>query len=146
MKRWPRPWNCRPRRPPKPLHRALAFDEAWAEASGEENSPIAGTVATSNVLGKLEVIAAFEREYQAAVQWMLDNPEEAGKLVETQLPQLGLKAPVMTASLRKITWDYTPAADARASLEAFYQALSELSPEVIGGKLPDDAFYFNNTP
>ena len=73
---------------------------------------------------------------------MLANPEEAGTLVETELPQLGLKAAVMTASLQSITWKYTPAAEARASLEAFYTALSELSPEVIGGKLPDDGFYY----
>ena len=38
---------------------------------------------------------------------MLANPEEAGKLVETELPQLGLKAAVMTASLKNITWKYT---------------------------------------
>ncbi len=130
----------------KPLHRALAFDYAWAEASGGTESPIAGTVATASVLGKPEVVAAFGREYQAAVQWMLDNPEEAGKLVETQLPQLGLKAAVMTASLKSISWRYTTAVDARASLEAFYQDLSALSPEVIGGKLPDDGFYYNYTP
>ncbi len=130
----------------KPLHRALAFDKAWADASGGTESPIAGTIATASVLDKPEVIAAFEREYEAAVQWMLDNPEEAGKLVETQLPQLGLKAAVMTASLKSIAWKYTTAVDARASLEAFYQELSELSPEVIGGKLPDDGFYFNYTP
>jgi len=130
----------------KPLHRALAFDKAWADASGGADSPIAGTVATASVLDKPEVIAAFEREYKAAVQRMLDNPEEAGKLVETQLPQLGLKAAVMTASLKSIAWKYTTAVDARASLEAFYQSLSELSPEVIGGKLPDDGFYFNHTP
>jgi NitT/TauT family transport system substrate-binding protein len=129
-----------------PLHRALAFDEAWMEASGGVDSPIAGTVATSAVLDRLAVVAAFEREYQAAVQWMLDNPEEAGKLVETQLPDLGLKAAVLTASLQNITWRFTPAVDARTSLEAFYQDLSELSPEVIGGKLPDDGFYFNHTP
>jgi NitT/TauT family transport system substrate-binding protein len=130
----------------KPLHRALAFDDAWTEASGGTESPIAGTVATASVLDKPDVIAAFQREYKAAVQWMLDNPEEAGQLVETQLPQLGLKAAVMTASLQNITWRYTTAVDARVSLEAFYQALSELSPQVIGGKLPDDGFYFNYTP
>jgi NitT/TauT family transport system substrate-binding protein len=130
----------------QPLRRALAFDEAWSDASGGDNSPIAGTVATASVLDKPEIVAAFEREYKAAVQWMLDNPEQAGQLVETQLPQLGLKAAVMTASLKNITWNYTPAVDARPSLEAFYQDLSELSPEVIGGKLPDDGFYFNYTP
>ncbi len=93
-------------------------------------------------MDKPEVVAAFLREYEAAVEWMLANPEEAGALVETELPQLGLKAPLMTASLQNITWKFTPAADARASLEAFYTALSELSPEVIGGKLPDDGFYY----
>ena len=55
---------------------------------------------------------------------------------------MGLKAAVMTASLKSITWKYTPAVEARPSLEAFYQALSELSPEVIGGRLPDDGFYY----
>ncbi len=130
----------------RPLNRALAFDQAWMDASGGSDSPIAGTVATASMLGRPEVIGAFEREYEAAVQWMLDNPEDAGALVETQLPQLGLKAAVMTASLKSIRWKYTTAVDARASLEAFYQDLSELSPEVIGGKLPDDGFYFNHTP
>ena len=130
----------------EPFLRALAFDEAWATATGNTGdaalTPIAGTVATASVLDKPEVIAAFMEEYRKAVEWMLANPEEAGKLVETELPELGLKAAPMTESLKNITWKFTPAAQARPSLEAFYQALSELSPEVIGGKLPDDGFYY----
>jgi NitT/TauT family transport system substrate-binding protein len=35
-----------------------------------------------------------------------------------------------------------PAAEARAELEFFFTRLSELSPEVIGGALPDDSFYY----
>jgi NitT/TauT family transport system substrate-binding protein len=132
----------------RPLYRAFAFDEAWAragdwQASEAALSPIAGTVATSTVMDKPQVIEAFLREYEAAVAWMLANPEKAGELVETELPDLGLKAPLMTSSLQNITWEFTPAADARVSLEAFYTALSELSPEVIGGRLPDDGFYFS---
>lgn len=128
---------------PKPLRRALAFDQAWAKAAGDsKGTPIAGTVATATVMDKPEVVSTFLREYQAAVEWMLANPEAAGKLVETELPQLGLKAAPMTASLKSITWKFTPAADARASLEAFYTALTDLSPQVIGGKLPDDGFYY----
>ncbi len=128
----------------KPLHRALAFDKAWTDSAGGD-TPIAGTVATGSVLGRPDVIVAFEQAYKEAVQWMLDNPEEAGELMAAQFPQLGLKAPVMTASLKNITWRYTPAKDARPSLDAFYQDLSELSPEVIGGKVPDDGFYFSQT-
>jgi NitT/TauT family transport system substrate-binding protein len=126
-----------------PLRRALAFDQAWAQAAGDsKGTPIAGTVATATVMEKPEVVDVFLREYRAAVEWMLANPEEAGKLVETELPQLGLKAAPLTASLKSINWKFTPAQDARAGLEAFYTALMDLSPEVIGGKLPDDGFYY----
>jgi NitT/TauT family transport system substrate-binding protein len=100
-------------------------------------------VVTSSVMDNPEVVAAFLREYEAAVEWTLANPEEAGKLMETELPDLGLKAPLMTASLQNISWKFTPATDARVSLEAFYTALSDLSPEVIGGRLPDDGFYYS---
>jgi NitT/TauT family transport system substrate-binding protein len=131
----------------RPLYRAFAFDEAWVQATGGGSggsalTPIAGTVATASVMDKPEVVAAFQREYEAALDWMLANPEEAGKLVETELPDLGLKASLMTSSLQNITWRFTPAAEARDSLEGFYTALSELSPEVVGGRLPDDGFYY----
>lgn len=127
----------------KPLYRAFPFDQAWERATGGSAlSTIAGTVATGRVMDRPAVLAVFEREYEAAVEWMLANPTEAGQLVETDLPQLGLKAPVMTASLKSITWNYTPATEARTNLEAFYTALSELSPQVIGGQLPDDGFYY----
>lgn len=127
----------------KPLRKAFAFDDAWAVVTSEaEDTPIAGTVAMSTVTAKPEVIAAFQREYEAAVEWMLADPEAAGKLVETELPELGLKAAVMTASLQSITWKFTPAADARWYLERFYGRLAELSPEVVGGQLPDDGFYY----
>ncbi len=130
----------------EPFLRAFAFDEAWAKATGNTGeaalTPIAGTVATAGVLDKPEVVAAFMDEYAKAVEWMIANPEEAGKLVETELPELGLKAGPMTESLKNITWKFVPAGEARPSLEAFFQALSELSPEVIGGRLPDDGFYY----
>ena len=125
------------------LYRALSFDTAWQKATGGANlSPIAGTVATANMLDKPAVIAEFLKQYQAAVKWMLANPTEAGKLIETQFPQLGLKAAPMTASLKNITWKFTSAKDARKDVDAFLTQLETLSPQVIGGKLPDAGFYY----
>ncbi|NLO27555.1 MAG: ABC transporter substrate-binding protein [Actinobacteria bacterium] len=127
----------------RPLRKALAFDAAWVGATTpSDDTPIAGTVATPRVLDAPWVVATFQREYQAAVDWMLEDPVAAGELVETELPQLGLKAPIMTASLESITWRFTPADVARPYLERFYANLAEFSPEVIGGRSPDDAFYY----
>ncbi len=103
---WPRPSSSRPKTAPS-RSTGLWLSTRLGTTLPAADSPIAGTVATASVLDSPDVIAAFEREYQEAVQWMLDNPEEAGELVETQLPQLGLKAAVMTASLKNITWRYT---------------------------------------
>ena len=125
------------------LYRALSFDKGWQLATGGANlSPIAGTVATANMLDKPAVIAEFLKQYQAAVDWMLANPVDAGKLIETQFPQLGLKAAPMTASLKNITWKFTAAADARSDVDTFLGQLATLSPEVIGGKVPDTGFYY----
>ena len=108
-----------------PLYRAFAFDAAWAgatggSAGGEAATPIAGVVATASILDQPEVIAAFEREYAAAVEWLVANPDQAGQLVEDELPQLGLEAAVMTASLQNIMWEHKTAAEAKDSLAAFY--------------------------
>ena len=127
----------------RPLRKALAFDAAWiAATTRSDDTPIAGTAATPRVLDAPWAVAVFQREYQAAVDWMLGDPVAAGQLVETELPQLGLEAPILTASLESITWRFTPAGAARPYLERFYTNLAELSPEVIGGRLPDDAFYY----
>lgn len=128
------------------LYRSFSFDGRWEIVFGAEaaRTPIAGTAATARVLDKPEVIAEYREQYAAAVEWMLANPEEAGKLVEEKLPQLGLKAAILTASLKNITWEYVEAEDARPDIEAFFGTLGELSLDVIGGKQPDDGFYYGS--
>jgi NitT/TauT family transport system substrate-binding protein len=127
----------------KKLYRALSFDIAWQRATGTSaRTPIAGTVATASVLDKPAVIAEFSKQYKAALAWMIEHPEEAGSLIETTFPKLGLKAGPMTASLKNITWNYTSGMDAKQDVDGFLKSLSGLSPEVIGGKLPDAGFYY----
>jgi NitT/TauT family transport system substrate-binding protein len=38
--------------------------------------------------------------------------------------------------------DVVSAAEAREELEFFYEELASMSPEIIGGELPDDTFYY----
>jgi Zn/Cd-binding protein ZinT len=115
----------------------------WAGATGgETETTIAGTVALPNVQDKPDVVAVFSREYELAIEWMLDNPQEAGQMAEENLPELGFNAGPVSQALQNITWNYVPAADARAEIEAFFTVLTTLSPDVIGGGLPDEGFYY----
>jgi len=73
---------------------------------------------------------------------MLTNPAAAGETGARALAQQGFTAPVLTASLQNIDWRYVKAIEARLQLEDFYNTLSRVSPNFIGGKLPDEGFYY----
>ncbi len=129
----------------KTLVRALDMQAEWRKAAGASAStPIAGTVVLGQLKNRPDVVKVFETEYKKAVQWMLANPEEAGKLGERVLAQQGFTAPVLTQSMQNIDWRFVTARDARQSLEAFFGALAEISPNFVGGKLPDDGFFSGN--
>ena len=127
-----------------PLYRVFDVGEEWsAVTDGETQSTIAGTVALPSVQNKPDVIAVFSQEYELAIEWMLENPAEAGQMAEENLPDLGFKAGPVSQALQNITWNYVPVAEARAEIEAFFTVLTTLSPDMIGGELPDDGFYYS---
>lgn len=127
-----------------PLRRVFSLSEDWAAVTDDVRTPLTGTVALPSVQDQPEVVEVFQREYALAVEWVIENPEEAGELAEEHLPELGLTAMPVALSLEQTTWQSVAAQDARADIEGFFTLLLELSPDVIGGQLPDDDFYYDN--
>jgi len=121
------------------LYRVINMSKEWENVvGGGIRTPIAGTVALPSVQGNSEVIQVLQKEFELAIAWMLENPDEAGLLAEKKL---GFEAMAVSKSLANISWDVVTARDARDDLEVFFGMLLELSPEAIGGGLPDDGFY-----
>ncbi len=125
-----------------PLRRVFSLSEEWEAVTDDVRTPLTGTVALPSVQDEPEVIEVFQREYALAVEWVIENPEEAGELAEEQLPELGLAATPVALSLQQTDWEDVSAQDARDDIESFFTLLMELSPDVIGGQLPDDDFYY----
>lgn len=124
-----------------PLHRIMSFDVAWLTLGAEQRTPIAGTCVVGDRLGP-EAIAAFQKQYRAAVLWTQQNREAAGALLADRFPALGFDAAPIAESLNNITWDWVPAADVRPQLEGFLTQLSQLDAAAIGGQLPDGGYYY----
>jgi NitT/TauT family transport system substrate-binding protein len=123
--------------------RALSMETEWQRATGGQTStPVAGTIVLGNMVNRPEIIDIFTAEYQKAIQWMLDNPVEAGNLGAEVLSEQGFTAGVLTESLNNIDWRFALATDVRPDIEAFFDALSAVSSNFIGGKIPDDDFYY----
>lgn len=123
------------------LFRSVDLQKEWGKLFNRESRmPQAGMAALKNVLQKPEVIKRFNEEYEKSLQWCLNNPVEAGVMVADRIDMLTPEA--VTDAIKLSQFNYVNAQDAKQDLEFFYSQLMEDTPAVVGGKLPDDKFYF----
>ncbi len=86
-------------------------------------------------------INRFISDLQKAINWTIKNPKDAGVLVEKN--GLGLKAAVAEKAIPKANYTWINASQSQESIESLLKIFLEISPESIGGSLPDKGFYFN---
>lgn len=87
------------------------------------------------------LMSHIEQAYAASNAWCAEHPEECGEMVARHIPMLTPQA--VADSIKAIPRYYATAGQARPELEYFYSLLLEREPAVVGGKLPDAAFYGN---
>lgn len=125
------------------LFRVLDLSKEWAKVTGNELNriPQAGFIVVGDSGVTPEMINEFNDAIMAASKWVNDNPEQAGPMVESYFEWM--KAPAVQQSLNFARLDPKPAAECKEEIEAFFTELMKTAPtEAIGGKLPDEQFYF----
>jgi NitT/TauT family transport system substrate-binding protein len=123
---------------------AADIQEEWMLSEGGSNYPMTllvadGAFASANPVAVNGILDAV----RDSIEWVNAHPAEAGILAEKH--ELGLRAPVVAASVSKSNYVCIPAAEARPSIEALYKTFLEFAPASIGGVLPSDRFYWNST-
>lgn len=113
----------------------------WRQVTGlETDLPNAGLATKHSVIAKdPELVARFQEEYAKALQWTLDNPKEAAQLANQYLK---LDAEVVEQAIPHMALDFAPAWESREVLTKYYETLFNYSEDSIGGKLPDEPFYY----
>ena len=125
----------------KPLHRAVLLKDAWAQSGFGADFPMTLCVVRKSFAQKYPAaVRKFLDAYRDSIAWTVANPEDAGPLVEKA--GLGLKAPIASKAIPACNFAFVPATEARASIERLLSVFRDYAPESIGGKLPDDGFYF----
>ncbi|GEO82316.1 ABC transporter substrate-binding protein [Pararhodospirillum oryzae] len=87
-----------------------------------------------------EVVKAFHEACIRATEWVTNNPVSAGRLGEEYL---GVKGPVLAQSIPHVRLQVTASADAREDIEFLLTSLMSLNPDITGGRLPDDGYYWS---
>jgi NitT/TauT family transport system substrate-binding protein len=125
----------------KPSIRKIGdIQEEWAATGGRANYPMSVLVVDADYASEQPlVILAVASAIESSIKWVVANPPDAAVLVEKHA--LGMRRPVVIAGVPNSNYVYTPAVQARESVEALLNAFLEFAPESIGGKLPDSDLY-----
>lgn len=122
------------------LGRMMNLQEEWGAATGgSERIPQAGIVVPGGLAEENPaVLAGVLDDLEAAVA-RVNAAEDAD--MDELAAESGVPAPVVKDVIPRLNLEVVPAAEAREELEEFYGTLAELSPDIIGGQLPDEDFY-----
>jgi NitT/TauT family transport system substrate-binding protein len=122
------------------LFRSVNLQEEWARTMQRQaRIPQAGIVAMGRALADPALIEKFQRAYAASLAWCEKNPDECGKQVAKRVDMLTPEG--VADSVRVDNAVFVTAREAKPELEFFFGVLHAKQPALVGGKLPDAAFY-----
>lgn len=120
------------------LYRSLNLQDEWGRVfESDAKIPQAGFA----TVGKVDdtVIKRFNEEYAKALLWYQSHPKEAGVLVAKHIKMF--QAQAIEDSIAHTRFELKSAQQSKEALEQFFKVLLDIEPKLIGGALPDDAFY-----
>ncbi len=125
------------------VYRAVDIQAEWQKVhQTKRGMPEAGICALPSILGQPQIVTAFQKAYETAINFCKTHPDEAAGIVARYL-QKTKPAPI-AAALKNARLEFVTALDARPELTDFYNVLMALNPEKTGGRLPGDGFYWQD--
>ncbi|WP_122892984.1 ABC transporter substrate-binding protein [Arcobacter peruensis] len=123
------------------LYRSVDLQKEWGKTFKVESKvPQAGMSVIGDMILNEKAIKRFNEEYAKSLQWYKNNPKEAASIVVEEIPMLDEAG--VAESIKHVQLNTVSAEDSKEDLEFFYKLLEKNNPKTIGGKLPNDAFYF----
>lgn len=126
----------------KNLAKVMNLQQEWAKVTGKEpRIPQAGILVSGELIDKHpELVEALQDRMKESVTFLNEKPDQAAEIIAKY--QEGLEPQFIQKVIPSLNLQYVSAKDAKEELEFFFNELSTLSPEIIGGKLPDAGFYY----
>ncbi|MCT7510153.1 ABC transporter substrate-binding protein [Aliarcobacter cryaerophilus] len=123
------------------LYRSVDLQKDWGRLfEVEPKIPQAGLAIIGETKGKEQLITKILEEYEKAINWYKSNQKDASELVVKTLPMLEVNG--LADSIDYIKFENINTQNSKKDLEFFFNVLLENDSKIIGGKLPDDNFYY----
>ncbi|MBP3709400.1 MAG: ABC transporter substrate-binding protein [Treponema sp.] len=122
--------------------RALDVQQEFSEIVGADAVyPLTVMVVSKSYAAtQAQAVRDFMRIFETSYEWTVANPQKAGVLVQKHT--LGLMAPIVANAIPYANFTWKDASAAKDEIENLLSIFLQLAPDSIGGKLPDESFYF----
>lgn len=143
-------FGCAPEQPENPdvsppdepatLQVVMDLTEEW-----DKVSPVGSLVQGCLVIRKEfaeqhpNEVAVFLQEYEASVNYLLQNTSEAAEMIAAQ--GIFAKAAIAKKAIPNCNVTYLDGAEMKAAMSEFLNVMIEAAPDSIGGAIPGDDFY-----
>ncbi len=120
---------------------ALSMNDQWEAVAGEENKLMMGCVAvrTEFLENHPKEVEAFLNEYKSSIEKTTDVDATAALCEEYGIIP---KAAIAKKAIPYCELTFVSGAEMKAQITKYYSVLFDANPTSIGGKLPDDTFYY----
>ena len=120
---------------------AIDITEAWDEAnSGSQLIMTAVVARTEFIESNPEAVQAFLREYEASINYVNENVEEAAELIAGY--GITPNAAIAKQAIPQCHLVYIDGRDMSGAISDYFRVLYSVDPNSVGGALPDDAIYY----
>ncbi|MCC5911193.1 MAG: ABC transporter substrate-binding protein [Clostridiaceae bacterium] len=125
------------------LRIALDITEEWYEVMENEGQLPMGAIIVQKEFAEAnpEAVNSFLKEYKQSVDFVNNELEKAAELIEKY--EILPNAAIAKNAIPYSNIVYIGAEEAKPFLEDFYEILFNFEPKFIGGKLPNEGFYYN---
>ena len=122
------------------LHRSVDMQQEWGRLFKRETRiPQAGIAVIGKALKDEALQAKIMAAYEQSLLWCQKNALKCGEMVAKRIELLSPEA--VADSMAVSQTRHVTTAQARPELEFFLGQLHARNPALIGGKMPDEAFY-----
>lgn len=122
----------------------LSLGELWKEQNGTDSEIVTGVVVARKAFIEQhpDWFSQFLDDYQASTDYVNEQPAEAALQIEA-LEIIG--AAVAEQAIPNAGLSFVRGDSMKAALERYIGALHDFDPQLVGGALPDDDFYYTRT-
>ncbi|GAB6181660.1 ABC transporter substrate-binding protein [Desulfotomaculum defluvii] len=117
----------------------LDFQREWQQAENNSSLPQTGMVVQNKFVKEYPTaLNTIRKAYKEALEQTVNDPASASSLVEEKL---NIPGPVFIKSMERTNLKFVTADNAKTDVGNYLDKLLDFSPDMVGGKLPDENFY-----